>query len=76
MARDNHHRCDRCGVLLALSYPWPLCPKHWRQEYGAPPGEFSPWYRPADTNQTRTELFETTISTPLAWLRAICCVAT
>ncbi len=40
MPRNNHHRCDDCGVLLARSYPYNLCPKHWRQRYNAPPGKY------------------------------------
>lgn len=39
MPRQPPHRCDDCDVPLARSYPYNLCPKHWRQRYNAPPGE-------------------------------------
>ncbi len=40
MPHNNHHRCEDCGALLARSYPFHLCPRHWRQRYHAPPGEY------------------------------------
>jgi len=42
----NPRKCDRCPVLLSRDYPHNLCPSCWKAQYGAPPGKFSPWYRP------------------------------
>lgn len=42
----NPRKCDRCPTLLSRDYPFNLCPPCWQKEYGAPPGKFSPWYRP------------------------------
>ncbi len=38
MHRDPHSRCEDCGTLLSLDYPYEFCPKCWKQRYGAPPG--------------------------------------
>lgn len=54
MPRDNHHRCADCNVLLARSYPYEFCPKHWRQRYNAPPGECRIDYFEAAANLART----------------------
>lgn len=56
MPHNPHHRCDDCGALLARSYPYNLCPKHWRQRYNAPPGECRIDYFEAAVNPARDPL--------------------
>lgn len=53
MPHNPHHRCDDCGRLLARSYPYNYCPKHWRQRYDAPPGFYRFDYFEAAANPVR-----------------------
>lgn len=40
MPHDNPHRCRDCDILLSKNYPYEYCPRHWRQRFHAPPGEY------------------------------------